>query len=641
MGNARQINALKINKLCLSIIFGYSYRINSESMKHLYIRNTLIITSLLAGVWLPASAQYYPAGLGNTHLALWLTAADPTTLQNPSGSQAANNDFIAQWKDKSGNNHHAVQVTSGTQPVLQTNALNGNSAVIIQNTSQLMTGPTGTYQTIVGVRNMSNSGGHYQYFFSSPANADFSIRGGGAGTSYTDGPNVNDWSYNTGTPPLEWTNGVQTLNSSTTNHIIVATAAAATNGTYSISSTFLNRGMSGNDPVYEILAYSTTLTTTQRQLLENYEAAAWNLQSQLPTSGYTIFTPPTAASFNKNLVGIGYTSAADNVLSVASGKTDGLGFSSTSNGTGFLHVAGFLMAAHNGQSNSVISPAAVHGITSTSTLHLWNRSWYLQKSGGNAAGKVTINFNFSDYNGSIPSNTATYALLFNSTDGTFATGANVLVSSSSTTIAGGTVSFTVSASNLSNGYYSVLYSASAIVLPLTITDFNVSGNEGTALLGWTLQDGTGIDHFNVERSTDGSNFTLIGAVSAQPDASASQEYSFTDSTSAEGVNYYRIEAVSTDGSPAYSGIRTLDAATTPTASISMYPVPATDILHILTAGTGQLSILIIDAQGRVMLRTNAVTGSVVDISVSNWPKGIYFAELFSAKSKYARPFIKE
>jgi hypothetical protein len=611
-------------------------------MKHLYFRNTLLISFALAAATMPASAQqYYPAGLGNTHLALWLTTADPTTLQNPSGSQASNGNFIAEWKDKSGNNHHAVQATSGAQPVLQTNALNGNSAVIIQNTNELMTGPMGTYQTIVGVRNMSASGGHYQYFFSSPANADFSIRGGGASTQYTDGPNSNDWSYNTGTPPLEWTNGVQTLNSSTSNHIIVATAQSATNGTYSISSTFMSRGMTGNDPVYEILAYSTSLSTTERRLLENYEAATWNLESELPASGYTIFTPPSASSFNKNLVGIGYTSSTDNVLSVSSGVTDGLGFSSTSTATGFLHTAGFLMAAHNDQANTVISPATVHGIASTSTLNLWKRSWYLQKSGGNATGQVTINFNFSDYNGSTPSTTATYALLYNSTDGTFATGTNAIVSTSSATVSGGTVSFAVSASNLSNGYYSVLYSASPIVLPLTITDFTVSGNEGAALLDWMIQDGAGIDHFNVQRSTDGVNFTSIGAVQAQAGASANQEYTFTDSKPAAGTNYYRIEAVSTDGSLTYSGIRTLDGAATPTVSISMYPVPASDVLHILTTGTGPLSILIIDAQGRVMLRTNAVAGSTTDVSVSNWPKGIYFAEIVDAQTKYARPFIKE
>ncbi|HEV9036923.1 MAG TPA: T9SS type A sorting domain-containing protein [Puia sp.] len=75
---------------------------------------------------------------------------------------------------------------------MKTNALNGNSAVIFQNIFQTLTGPSGAYQTIIGVRNIVGTG-QYHTFFASPANSDFSIRGGGSGSTYTDGPNANDW----------------------------------------------------------------------------------------------------------------------------------------------------------------------------------------------------------------------------------------------------------------------------------------------------------------------------------------------------------------------------------------------------------------------------------------------------------------
>jgi len=42
-----------------------------------------------------------------------------------------------------------------------------------------------------------------------------------------------------------------------------------------------------------------------------------------------------------------------------------------------------------------------------------------------------------------------------------------------------------------------------------------------------------------------------------------------------------------------------------------------------------------------MARMNAVAGNTTDVSVSNWPKGVYFAEIVGAQTKYARPFIKE
>ena len=381
-----------------------------------------------------SQSQYYPGGLGNGSLQLWLTAADATTLINPSGSQAANGDFIAQWTDKSGNNNHATQTTSGAQPVNQTNALNGYAGVIFQNTSQGLSGPTGAYQTIVAVRSMPGAG-HYQYLFSSPANQDFSIRGGGAGTVYADGPNGNDWTSGTGsaTTLTQWINGTQGLAGSSTNHILVSSAASPTNSTYSLSNiaagqAWSGRGMNGNDPVYEILAYSSTLSTTQRQIIENYEAATWGLESLLPSSGYTIFTPPSANAFNKNLIGIGYTSASDNVLNVTSG--DGLGFTSKKGAPDFLHSAGFIMAAHNGQAATVNTNASIPGIVSSSAISLWNRSWYIRQSGGNASGQLTVNFNFTQYNGSTPSAASNYAVIYNATDGTFATGTNKMVTAS-------------------------------------------------------------------------------------------------------------------------------------------------------------------------------------------------------------------
>ena len=114
-------------------------------------------------------------------------------------------------------------------------------------------------------------------------------------------------------------------------------------------------------------------------LLENYEAATWGMTSSLPSSGYTIFaTWAAAASYNKNLVGIGYTSSTDNFLTNPAGSTDGLGFSSTTASTGFLNTGGYIMAAHNGQANTTTNNASISGI-SGSNISVWNRSWKLQK----------------------------------------------------------------------------------------------------------------------------------------------------------------------------------------------------------------------------------------------------------------------
>ena len=607
---------------------------------------TSIFTLALVSTFPAAQAQYYPGGLGNGSLQLWLTAADATTLKNSSGAQAANNDFIAKWMDKSGNNNHATQATSGAQPVNQTNSLNGYAGVIFQNDNEGLSGPSGAYQTIVAVRSMPGAG-HYQYLFSSPANQDFSIRGGGAGTNYADGPNGNDWSFGTGSASTltQWINGTQGLAGSSANHILVSSAANPTNSTYSLSNiatgqAWSGRGMNGNDPVYEILAYSSTLNTTQRQIIENYEAATWGLQSVLPSSGYTIFTPPSPTTFNKNLVGIGYTSNADNVTSNAATSTDGLGFSSSTSNTGFLHTAGFLMAAHNGQAATVNTNASIRGITSSSAISLWNRSWYIQQSGGKASGQVTLNFNFTQYNGGTPNIGSNYAVIYNATDGTFATGTNKIVAASSTSVSGGTVSVTVIASNLPTGYYALSYSTNPITLPLELTAFTVTGQQNSALLDWTVQEAAGLDHFNVQHSTDGATFATIGTVAAETGDAGSANYTFTDENPATALNYYRIEIVNQDGSTAYSGIRTLELATTTTATVNIYPNPTTDRLHITTTCTSAFNILIVDVQGRVMRQVAVASGNTADLTVSDLSRGIYFAEILTTNSKTVTEFLK-
>ena len=593
-----------------------------------------------------SQSKYYPGGLGNGGLQLWLTAADATTLINPSGTQAANGDLIAKWTDKSGNNNHATQATSGAQPVNQTNALNGYAGVIFQNANQGLSGPTGAYQTIVAVRSMPGAG-HYQYLFSSPANQDFSIRGGGASSVYADGPNGNDWSYNTGSASTltQWINGTQGLAGSNTNHILVSSAANPTNSTYSLSNiasgqAWSGRGMNGNDPVYEILAYSSSLNTTQRQIIENYEAATWGLESLLPSSGYTIFTPPSTNSFNKNLVAIGYTSNSDNVTSNAATSTDGLGFSSSTSNTGFLHNAGFLMAAHNGQAATVNTNATIRGIVSSTPISLWNRSWYIQKTGGKASGQVTLNFNFTQYNGGTPSVASNYAVIYNATDGSFATGTNTIVTAASTSISGGTVSVAVVASDLPTGYYALSYSTNPIVLPLELTAFTVTAQQNTNLLAWTMEQAAGVDHFNVQHSTDGATFAAIGTVAAATGDAASANYTFTDENPATGLNYYRIAIVNQDGSTTYSGIRTIGSASTPTVTVSIYPNPATDRLHVTTGANAGFNILIIDVQGRIMRQVAVASGNTADLTVSDLSRGVYFAEILTANSKTVTEFLK-
>jgi hypothetical protein len=597
-----------------------------------------VLCILMLMVFRSANAQsYYPAGLGNGNMQLWLTGSDPTTFLTSTGTQVASGGSVATWTDKSGKGLSATQATAAKQPVYMSNQQNGFGAMIFQNNTQYMTGSTGSWRTVVSTR--AYLGTSYQYLFSAPALTDFSVRfsGGSTSVSYTDGPNTNDWDYNTGAVPTQWINGVQSLTGTTITHILVDEAASNTIGTYSLSNTFLNRGMYNNDPVYELIVYNSVLTTTQRKLLENYQASEWGLASVLPAS-YSIFTPPTPSTWNRNLVGIGYTSSSDYFLTDASGSTDGLGFQSASTATDFLNIAGYIMAAHNGQANTTLYNQTLPNVPALT--YMWNRSWYIEQFNGNSTGNVTLNFNFPDYNGGAPNSGYHFGILYNATDGTFATGTNKQITYVSYAVSATIVAFKVNVANLPAGYYTIIWNFNN-VLPVTLENFTVTKQSADAAIAkWTMGPSFGQGTFAVQRSADGAQFNTIGTVAATGNDALGQSYSYIDHSPLTGVNYYRLMMTDNFGNASYSPIDILDFNPT-TGSIALYPVPASDMLHISAPGiSGGGNILLFSTSGQLLASYQLSLVDGASVSIGTLPPGAYFAQIKMAGQSRVLSFVK-
>ena len=616
-------------------------------MKNLYaFFHPLVKTCLYAGAiffTLPAHAQnYYPAGLGNGNLQLWLTAADRATLLTTAGTQTNDGDPIAAWKDKSGKGADATQIYDSIQPLYWKDRLNGFGAVIFQNNTQYLTGPTGAYQTIVSTRSILGYG--YQYLFSSPANVDFSVRCWESASapysiSYTQGPNGEDWDAWKSYPSYNlWLNGAEGTYCASATHILVDEASSATNATYSISNTFSGRGMYNNDPVYELMAYNGTLNNTQRVLLENYQASEWGLTGLLPSSGYTIFIPPSGSSYNRNLVGIG-NSGSDTFLADVPGSTDGFGFSSGSTGSDFLGSAGYAMAAHNNQKNMVNYNPTLNNVPANS--YVWNRSWYMQLFGGNSTGNIIVTFNFNDYNGTAPNPAYNFKLLYNPSDGTFGSGTNTLVPTVSGTVSGNSVSFVVTATKLLNGYYTIIYNTMSL-LPITLENFSVTKlSPAAALAKWTVGPEYGRGHFVLQHSADGLQFTSTGVVAASGNNSSANSYSYTDNAPFQGINYYRLAMVNAAGDISYSPVDIVTFSET-ARPVTLYPIPTKDILHVSAPGNSKAgNIDLVSATGQVLESYSISKLDGANLSVSRLPAGSYFVRIHSGGQSLVLPFLKQ
>ena len=121
------------------------------------------------------------------------------------------------------------------------------------------------------------------------------------------------------------------------------------------------------------------------------------------------------------------------------------------------------------------------------------------------------------------------------------------------------------------------------VLSMQWLDIKVIGEENYNNLKWRLASESNLSYYEVERSLDGiNNFEAIGLVSPQQGTISQLAYTYQDAdVIAEGVYYYRVKQVDTDGAFDYSEIVSVSrGAVDITSSLNIYPNPVVDVLTL-------------------------------------------------------------
>ena len=547
-------------------------------------------------------AQYYPGGLGNSNLVLWLNAFNPTSISRNGSNQ------VSQWSDLSGHGYNFTQGVTGNMPVYgAATGPNGHPALTYTSTSSQylsnallpssisFTGGTSVF-SVASFGPIQTAQGWQRIFDFGNGQASNNLMFGRYGAS----ANIYYEAWNGGSGDQTHTSTIPIINGNNniyesiqqggavaTNTAVAfylagnsqaATGTAGSSVTWvptSVNriSNYLGRSHWAADNYFsgtmsELLLYNTSLNTTQRVIAENYLSAAWGL----PVS-VSRYTPPSPGVYSTNLVGIGYTSAVDNFLSNPSGSTDGLGFSSGTMPADFLNSAGYAMAAHNGQNNTILINTSVPGIGSS--INRWNRSWHMIHSAGNPAGMMTLNFDFNAYNATTPPAGTTFFLVFNATDGTFSTGSNQ-VAATSTGVAGDVVSFAVKASSLTTGYYTLMWCTTlpaVSIIPASICSGGNSTVTGSVINGFTLQ-------WQVDNGSGFANVPAVDPGGATYSGATTTALTINGATSSMNGYRYRLQLSATNGPAVYEGPATLTVNPNPATA------PLTATSTSICAGSG-------------------------------------------------------
>jgi hypothetical protein len=124
------------------------------------------------------------------------------------------------------------------------------------------------------------------------------------------------------------------------------------------------------------------------------------------------------------------------------------------------------------------------------------------------------------------------------------------------------------------GAYNTTATFSCSILPIELLSFEGVATDTGNLLKWSCATEINNDRFEIERSTDGINWTVIGTVNGAGNSHTTTNYSFVDNKYQRGFNYYRFRQVDFNGVFDYSGIIVVNNPAAPVKEI----LKITDVL---------------------------------------------------------------
>lgn len=164
----------------------------------------------------------------------------------------------------------------------------------------------------------------------------------------------------------------------------------------------------------------------------------------------------------------------------------------------------------------------------------------------------------------------------------------------------------------------------AITLPVRFVSFNGKLVNDEVVLSWQAVSDDRFSSFEIQKSTDGSRFIVIGHVSINDNR-------FVDKSPFIGNNYYRIKAIDKDGKITYTNV--VNLIYQPSAFVvRLFPNPVNDALNLQLnlPQASRVKIEVTDVAGRVVFsREEGLRSGTqsITINTNSWLLQAYLLKL--------------
>jgi hypothetical protein len=166
------------------------------------------------------------------------------------------------------------------------------------------------------------------------------------------------------------------------------------------------------------------------------------------------------------------------------------------------------------------------------------------------------------------------------------------------------------------------------VLPVTYESFIARKSGNAVRLEWKTAVELNNSGFEILKSSDGINYSMIGWVPASTSVTQ-HSYSFTDGRPGKGKNYYRLNQKDADGHGKLSEIRLVNFALA--IHVTIFPNPASDLLYVALGNDDIRQIDIVNAAGMKVWSKQNGFGNFITVPLKNMASGVYILRIINQK----------
>jgi hypothetical protein len=190
----------------------------------------------------------------------------------------------------------------------------------------------------------------------------------------------------------------------------------------------------------------------------------------------------------------------------------------------------------------------------------------------------------------------------------------------------------------------------SILLPIYLHTFSAEKlGERSVKLDWKTSSEINSSHFEIQRSTDGLEWTYLGDVAAAGNSTTTRTYDFIDDKLPLGrtknqIFYYRLRMVDQDGAFKYSDIRGVNFNINDRGDISIYPNPAAQFFNLDLTGIDfsieeKATVYIYDMSGKLVRQKDIIGSGIEPFSVAELPAEAYNVIIRHGDQQYSKRVI--